>query len=87
MNKAAYALKLPQSLKAAAQRLAREDGVSLNQWIVVALAEKVGAVETTADFLKQRASHPDPSTFQATLDRVASHSPLPGDELPTGMGR
>ena len=29
MNKAAYALKLPQSLKTAAQRLAREDGVSL----------------------------------------------------------
>ncbi len=44
MNKAAYALKLPQSLKTAAQRLAREDGVSLNQWITVALTEKVGAV-------------------------------------------
>ncbi len=87
MNKAAYALKLPQSLKAAAQRLAREDGVSLNQWIVVALAEKVGAVETTADFLKQRASRTDPSTFQAILDRVGSHPPLPGDDLPTGMGR
>ncbi len=86
MNKAAYALKLPQSLKSAAQRLAREDGVSLNQWIVVALAEKVGAVETTADFLKKRAMRADPSAFQSILDRVGSHQPLPGDELPAERG-
>ncbi|MGK9452994.1 toxin-antitoxin system HicB family antitoxin [Acidithiobacillus caldus] len=87
MNKAAYALKLPQSLKSAAQRLAREDGVSLNQWIVVALAEKVGAVETSADFLKRRAMRADPSTFQSILDRVGSHPPLTGDELPAEKGR
>ena len=87
MNKAAYALKLPQSLKSAAQRLAREDGVSLNQWIVVALAEKVGAVETTAEFLKQRAMRADHSAFQAILDKVGSYPPLAGDELPTGMNR
>ena len=31
MTKASYPLKLPMSVKAAAQRLAREDGVSLNQ--------------------------------------------------------
>lgn len=87
MNKAAYALKLPQSLKSAVQRLAREDGVSLNQWIVVALAEKVGAVETTADFLKQRALRADPSAFQSILDRVGSRPPPTGDELPVEMGR
>ena len=31
-----YPLQLPQSLKETASRLAREDGVSLNQWIVTA---------------------------------------------------
>ena len=31
MKKAAYPLKLPVSIKEAAARLAREDGVSLNQ--------------------------------------------------------
>jgi HicB family len=38
-------LKLPNSIKKAAQRLAKEDGVSLNQWIAAAVAEKVGVVE------------------------------------------
>jgi hypothetical protein len=31
MSKATYPLKLPTSIKKAAQRLAKEDGVSLNQ--------------------------------------------------------
>jgi hypothetical protein len=55
MSKSTYPLKLPLSIKKAAQRLAKEDGVSLNQWIAVAVAEKVGVVETAADFFKKRA--------------------------------
>ncbi|HEV7218491.1 MAG: hypothetical protein ACHP8A_01690 [Terriglobales bacterium] len=46
MSKATYPFKLPLSVKKAAQRLAKEDGVSLNQWIAVAVAEKVGVIET-----------------------------------------
>ena len=38
MSKATYPLKLPLSIKRAAQRFAKEDGVSLNQWIAVAVA-------------------------------------------------
>lgn len=82
MNKAAYALKLPQSLKMAAQRLAREDGVSLNQWITVALAEKVGAVETAADFFQRRASRASTGDFQEILNKAGSQPPLSGDEMP-----
>ena len=48
-------MKLPLSIKKAAQSLAKEDGVSLNQWIAMAVAEKVGLVETAADFFKKRA--------------------------------
>lgn len=55
MSKSTYPLKLPLSTKKAAQRLAKEDGVSLNQWIAVAVAEKVGVVETAAEFFKRRA--------------------------------
>lgn len=55
MSKAAYPLKLPLSIKKAAQRLAKEDGVSLNQWIAAAVAQKVGVVETAAKFFKKRA--------------------------------
>ena len=55
MSRATYPLKLPNSVKKAAQRLAKEDGVSLNQWIAAAVAEKVGVIETAADFFKKRA--------------------------------
>ena len=41
MSKATYPLKLPASIKAAAARLAKEDGVSLNQWITAAVAQKI----------------------------------------------
>jgi hypothetical protein len=42
MSKATYPLRFPVSIKKAAQRLAKEDGVSLNQWIAAAVAQKVG---------------------------------------------
>ena len=42
MTKAGVSLNLPASLKAAAQGHAERDGVSLNQFIALALAEKVG---------------------------------------------
>lgn len=39
-----YALNLPNSLKRDAERLAKEQGVSLNQFILWSVAEKVGAL-------------------------------------------
>ncbi len=81
MSKASYPLKLPASLKAAAQRLAREDGVSLNQWIAVALAEKVGAVETAAAFFERRAGGAKPENILWFLDR-AGEEPAPSGDGP-----
>ena len=84
MTKASYPLKLPLSVKTAAQRLAREDGVSLNQWIAVAVAEKVGAVETAATFLAKRAGSAKPADLLPFLDLAADEPPGPGDALPQG---
>ena len=81
MNKASYPLKLPQSVKAAAQRLAKDDGVSLNQWIAVAVAEKIGAVETATDFLKKRAGSAQPIDLLPFLDKVKDAPPSPGDDI------
>ena len=80
----AYPLKLPDSIKAAATRLAREDGVSLNQWITAAVAQKVGAVETAAEFFKQRGQGATPGDLRAILARIPDRSPDPGDEVPEG---
>jgi HicB-like protein involved in pilus formation len=84
MSKATYPLKLPNSIKAAAARLAKEDGVSLNQWIATAVAQKVGAVETAAEFFKRRANGRTGEGLGRILDKVPDRPPDPGDELPEG---
>ena len=67
---AAYALKLPHSVKNAAQRLAAVDGVSLNQFIAVAVAEKIGAIESAEVFLKQRGAKSKPADMKSILRRA-----------------
>ena len=69
-----YPLQLPQSLKETAVRLAREDGVSLNQWIVAAIAQKIGAVETAAAFLKARARHGETGRSKPVFGTRAGYS-------------
>lgn len=84
MSSNTYPLKLPASIKAAAQRLAKEDGVSLNQWIASAVAQKIGVVETAAEFLKKRAGNATGDDFLRSLDEVPDNPPMEGDELPKG---
>ncbi len=76
-----YPLQLPQSLKETAARLAQEDGVSLNQWIVSAVAQKIGAVETAADFLKARAGTAKRGDLTSFLDRAPDVPPMPKDKV------
>ena len=81
MNRLSYPLKLPTSVKNAAQRLAKEDGVSLNQWIAAAVAEKIGAVETAADFFRVRAGTVKAEDLDWFLSRAHGKPVMPGDEL------
>jgi hypothetical protein len=81
MSKGTYPLKLPQSVKRAAERLAKEDGVSLNQWISVAVAQKVGTVETAAEFLRRRAGNAKVEDLKQFLGSAPDVTPMPGDEI------
>lgn len=81
MSRASYPLKLPASVKAAAARLAKEDGVSLNQWIAVAIAQKIGVVETASDFLKRRAGKARPEDMLPFLNKAKRETPPIGDEI------
>lgn len=76
MSKATYPLKPPASVKAAATRLAKEDGVSLNQWIASAVAQKVGAVETAAEFSRKRAGDAKPEDLRAILALCRTARPI-----------
>jgi hypothetical protein len=85
MSKATYPLKLPASIKAAAARLAKEDGVSLNQWIATAVAQKVGVVETAAAFFRRRAGGATPDDLQRVMDKVPDVPPDPEDAVPPDL--
>jgi len=81
MSKSTYPLKLPTSIKKAAQRLAQEDGVSLNQWIAAAVAEKVGVVETAAEFFKKRAGNATGEGLMKFLRNAPDVLPEPEDVI------
>lgn len=79
MSKSTYPLKLPSSVKAAAARLAKEDGVSLNQFIAAAVAEKVGALETAGEFLRRRAAGAKPEDLLRFLRGAPDTAAPPED--------
>lgn len=82
MNRSTYPLKLPVSIKRAAQRLAKEDGVSLNQWIAVAVAQKVGVVETADEFFARRKDGADPRKLMDFLRNAPDRTPDAVDAIP-----
>lgn len=82
----AYALRLPASIKAEAEKLAAEDGTSLNQFVATAVAEKLSALRTTR-FFADRKGRADWPAFDQLMDRDAGEPPREGDELPAGYSR
>jgi hypothetical protein len=82
MSKSTYPLKLPNSVKEAAAELAKLDGVSLNQFIAAAVAEKVGTLRTADGFLRQSAGSAKPKDLMKFLRRAPKAPPIAGDEGP-----
>ena len=74
-----YPLRLPRSIKAAVEKIAKEEGVSLNQFVATAVAEKLSAM-TTAAFFAERAGRADLAEFRRILTREGGEPPPPGDE-------
>lgn len=78
---ATYALRLPQSLKAAVAEVAKRDGTSINNFITLAIAEKLSAMETV-NFFEERRNRADLAAFYRILNRNGGEAPRPGDEMP-----
>ena len=76
-----YPLRLPASIKAEAERLAASEGTSLNQFVAMAVAEKV-AVLRTASYFAERKGRADWAAFDRLMARDGGEPPRPGDELP-----
>jgi hypothetical protein len=77
---ASYPLRLPRSLKEAVVKAAERDGISMNQFITLAVAEKLAALDTIR-FFEERSSRADLDRFRQILNRAGGEAPQPGDEL------
>lgn len=73
-------LRLPESLHRKARELAEQEGVSINQLVTTALAEKVAAL-MTVDYLEERAKRGSRKEFERVLKKVKDRPPVAGDEL------
>ena len=74
-----YPLRLPRSLKAAVERISRQEVTSINQFIATAVAEKVAALEAVA-FFEERRQRADFAAFDAIMARTGGEPPRSGDE-------
>lgn len=75
-----YPLRLPNSLKSEVAKLAKRDNTSINQFIAMAVAEKVSALETE-QFFRERATQTDLNAFRDILFRSDGETPGNGDEI------
>jgi hypothetical protein len=74
-----YALRLPESLKQAAKRLAAADDTTMNQLFVVAIAEKISAMET-ATFFEKRAAKANKTKADTAWNKVGKKKALVDDQ-------
>ncbi len=76
-----YALRLQSSIMEELKKVAEEEGTSINQFINVAVAEKLAVLRTVAYF-KERAAHADMEAFRRFLESEGgTEPPRDGDEL------
>jgi len=72
-------LRLPVSLKAALEKIAERDGTGMNQFLVIAAAEKIAAMET--EFFADRPARADRDAFPRILNRKGGEPPRAEDKL------
>jgi len=75
---ATMSLRIPESIHGQLKMLAKKDGVSINQLVVTAVAEKLSAL-MTAEYLDERARRGSRERFEAVLKKVPAVDPDPWD--------
>ncbi|HEY83695.1 MAG TPA: toxin-antitoxin system HicB family antitoxin [Chloroflexi bacterium] len=73
-------LRLPNSLHNTIRGLAKEEQVSINQFVTLAIAEKVSAL-MTEEYLERRAKRGSREKFEAAMAKVAKIEPAKHDRL------
>ena len=73
-------VRLPESLHEKIRELAEKEGISMNQLVTTAVAEKISAL-LTEEYLESRARRGSREKFVRVLDEVPDEGPQAGDEL------
>lgn len=79
-TKNTYPLRLPRSVKAEVERRAKADGISINQFVATAVAEKLAAMGT-AEFFAERRERADFKVFDRLMRRKGGEPPSPDDTI------
>ncbi len=73
-------LRLPDYLHEQARQVARQQNISVNQLITLALAEKI-AVLTSEEYLEIRAARGDAEKYHRALSKSPDVAPDPEDRM------
>ncbi len=73
-------VRLPESLHAKIKELAQSEGISINQFLVVAAAEKMAAL-LTQDYLEREAKKGKRKDFEKVLKAVPDVEPEECDRI------
>ena len=73
-------LTLPQSMQEQVEALAQKEGISINEFIMLAVAEKLATL-VTADYLAERAKRGSRDKLLAVLAKAPDVEPEDYDKL------
>ncbi len=73
-------VRLPDSLHKQIKKLAKQEGISMNQFITLAVAEKMSAL-MTVEYLEERARRGSREKYDAVLAKVRDVEPDEHDRL------
>ncbi len=73
-------IHLPHSLQHKVEEVAQKDGISFDQFVASAVAEKLSAF-LTADYLRQRAERSSQDAFEQALAEIPDVEPEAYDKL------
>jgi hypothetical protein len=73
-------LRLPESLHKQVRDLAKKEGISINQFVATAVAEKMSAL-LTEEYLEARARRGSREAFERAMARVKNRAPETHDDI------
>ena len=79
-------LRIPDSLHRTLKIAAEQDGVSINQFVSLAVAEKLSALQTY-NLIAERAAKGSHEGFLKAMSMVPTGEMVDGDEIPSGYKR